>query len=656
MNDSIRLDIRLDPVTDNSENGRKSGCSPHAEVKALSGIPSCSIPMLAVDESGIIREASEAALLMLVKSRGLLLNRPVSEVVLHLDEFALGYIFKAVPLGRTLVLDAFVKPENAPVIPCEISVSYVGRDGAGNRLAFLPLVKASSPEKAQEAVLGRTERLEVAGAVAGQIAHDFNNLLTPLLAYPELIRHEIQLTDTLDDYLSTIENTSAEMQHLTQQLLTLARRGRVNRELFCVNDVLEQVVKILEASPDRGIKIETDLADNLLDILGSPPHMQRVFENLCQNAIEAMGSSGVLRIKTENVYLDMPSGSHMAVSAGEYVKITIHDTGKGIPDDIRDKIFDPFFTTKRSNKRRGSGLGLSIVHGIIRDHHGYVDLDSTPGQGSRFYLYIPVSRQAFVQDVALNLPGGTESLLVVDDDPAQVQMLLGLLGGLGYTVKGAASGREALEILRNQRFDLILLDMVMAAGSDSSALLAAVNKSNPGQRVIPMSASAGDEGAVAMPGLRKPLNPEVVAKAVRAALARPVNVPGRHTPLRILIADDEQMIRRLFGMIIKSEFQDALIDQAFNGKEAVTFFAEKCHDLIIMDLQMPGQDGRESFFEIQQICAANHWVPPPIIFCTGFTPSESLAEIIKDSSIHCLLRKPVKANLLLETVRQRLGR
>ena len=114
------------------------------------------------------------------------------------------------------------------------------------------------------------------------------------------------------------------------------------------------------------------------------------------------------------------------------------------------------------------------------------------------------------------------------------------------------------------------------------------------------------------------------------------------------------MIRKLFGMIITSEFPEALIDQAMDGKEAVEAFAEGCHDLVIMDLQMPGQDGRESFFEIVKVCQKNQWVIPPIIFCTGFTPSESLAEIIKDSSIHCLLRKPVKAESLLEAVRVRL--
>jgi CheY-like chemotaxis protein len=123
---------------------------------------------------------------------------------------------------------------------------------------------------------------------------------------------------------------------------------------------------------------------------------------------------------------------------------------------------------------------------------------------------------------------------------------------------------------------------------------------------------------------------------------------------RILIADDEQMIRKLFGMIITSEFPEALIDQAMDGKEAVEAFAEGCHDLVIMDLQMPDQDGRESFFEILKVCQKNQWAIPPIIFCTGFTPSESLAEIIKDSSIHCLLRKPVKAESLLEAVRIRL--
>jgi two-component system cell cycle sensor histidine kinase/response regulator CckA len=397
--------------------------------------------------------------------------------------------------------------------------------------------------------LARTERLEMAGLVAGQIAHDFNNLLTPLLAYPDLIRNEVKQNAVVEEYLSIIEKTATEMQHLTLKLLTLARRGRVSRAVFGISDVIGEVVQALQASLPQGVTVKCDLAGTPHNIAGSRSQIHAALENLFQNAVDAMGTSGTLTIQAEDVYLDAPFGEYQTVTRGEYVKISVRDTGAGIPEDIRGKIFDPFFTTKRATKRRGSGLGLSIVHGIVNDHQGYVDFESTLGKGSTFFVYLPVAKDFSQERIAPTLPKEPERVPVVAADS---------------------------------------------------------------------------------PPAEKPLAP------------------------RILIADDEQMIRKLFGMILMFEFPEAVIDQVSDGELAVEAFSKSCHDLIIMDLQMPGQDGRESFFEIQKICTSRNWRLPPIVFCTGFTPSESLADIIKDSSVNCLLRKPIKAELLLEAVRKRL--
>jgi len=401
----------------------------------------------------------------------------------------------------------------------------------------------------REALLA--ERLETARQVAGQIAHDFNNLLTPLLAYPELIRHEVKPNALVNDYLAIIEKTAGEMQSLTQKLLVLARRVRVSNEVFCVNKVIDPVLQELQEGLPPGIGIKCDLADDLKNILGSQAQIHIALVNICQNAVEAMGASGLLTIKTENVRLDLPVGGYDAVESGDYVKISLMDTGVGIAGDVRGKIFDPFFTTKRTNKQRGSGLGLSIVQGIIKDFRGYIDFDSAPGSGTTFSLYIPITHVEVKPEPVAPVPKVVEPVLNA---------------------------------------------MVKPSGSNPAS------------------------------------------------------------PPRILIADDEQMIRKLFGMIVKSEFPEASIDQASDGTEAVEMFSKGGHDLVIMDLQMPGQDGRGSFFEIQKICKTNRWSFPPFIFCTGFTPSESLAGIIKDSSVHCLLRKPIKAELLLESIRMRLRR
>jgi signal transduction histidine kinase/CheY-like chemotaxis protein len=629
-------------------------------------------PTLVVDSKGLIRDANDAALLFLDQELSSLKSMMVSEVILRLDEVVIDLIFKAAPLGRTLIMDALCSQCSGILLPCEVIVNYVGQGPEGVWLAYLVLIEAgkrqdtSAVAASTEVKLARAERLEMAGVVAGQIAHDFNNLLTPMLAYPELIRNEVKGNPVVAEYLDIIEKTAGDMSRLTQQLLALARRGRVGTEVFCVNEVIEQVVSALQPIISKGVTIEYDLAENLLEATGSRDQIRRVIDNLCQNALDAMNGSGILNLKSENVYLDMPFGAYNAVKIGEYIKITIADTGPGIPAEIRDKIFDPFFTTKRVSKQRGSGLGLSIVHGIIRDHKGYIDLESVPGQGAKFIVYIPISRAPGETARAGSLPHGTERILVVDDDAPQVQVLIQLLEVLGYKATGVASGEDCLERIRSRgmRFDLIILDMVMDKGMDGLATFMEIRKTVPGQRVILTSGyakSARRIGKAQELGagifLRKPLTIERVAKAIREELDQHPEVPGsesRKRGRRVLIVDDELMIRKLFGMIIQSEFPDAVIDQAANGDEAMVAFKETAPDLIIMDLQMPVRDGRETFSGMEKLCGENGRTVPPVIFCTGFTPSDSMTAIVADSPIHCLLRKPVRAETLLSAVRTRL--
>jgi CheY-like chemotaxis protein len=205
--------------------------------------------------------------------------------------------------------------------------------------------------------------------------------------------------------------------------------------------------------------------------------------------------------------------------------------------------------------------------------------------------------------------------------------------------------------------------MVLDGGMDGLGTYEALKKLIPEQKVILISgfskaarnvAKAQELGAGIY--LRKPLTIERVAKAVREALddASQAISAERRPGKRVLIVDDEQMIRKLFGMIVTSEIPDAVIDQAGNGAEAVKAFEEGHHDLIIMDLQMPVLDGREAFVAINRLCAKKKWAVPPVIFCTGFTPPESLSAIVGVGGIHCLLRKPVKADALLEAVRRRI--
>ncbi len=626
-----------------------------------------------VDREGRILDASDAACTLFGCEKATLTALHVGDVVARLDEAALDLIARSGTGERRVVADVMCHRRDGTTFAAEVTARQieVQHDGGAAITLVVRDVRERRSDESPAGVdvrLARAERLEMAGTLAGQIAHDFNNLLTPLLAYPELIRREIPDNAVVTEYLDIMEKTASDMSRLTQQLLSLSRRGQIGNDVFNINTLVEQVVTLMQSVMPAGIDVEFELADNLLSVKGSKDQLRRVIENLCQNAVDAMAESGRLRFRTSNVYLDAPVGVYGNVTVGEYVRIDVSDSGSGIDPAIRDKIFDPFFTTKRTARQRGSGLGLSIVHGIVRDHGGYVDLESVVGRGTTFSVYLPISRLPVTKTAGDNLPHGTERILVVDDDASQVQVLVSLLDVLGYRTTGARSGEEALRLVRDDKreFDLVILDMVLEGGMDGLDTFIELRKVNARQKVVLISgftraarniARAQQMGAGAY--LRKPLTIERVARVVRSELDTKVAAPGevvasRAGGRRILIVDDELMIRRLFGMIIQSEFNDVVIDQAENGADAIEAFREGRHDVIVMDLQMPVCDGREAFAGILRHCKEKGCPVPPVVFCTGFSPPESLNSIVGDGSVHGLLRKPVKADALLAAMRQRL--
>ena len=628
--------------------------------------------VLVVDRAGRILDASDAACRLFGGEKATLTSLQAGDLIDRLDETALDLIVRSGTGERRVVADVMCHRRDGAAFAGEVAAKQIElqHDGGATITLVVSAVQARRSEESAGADvrLARAERLEMAGTLAGQIAHDFNNLLTPLLAYPELIRREIPDNAVVTEYLDIMEKTASDMSRLTQQLLSLSRRGQIGNDVFNINTLIEQVVTLMQSVMPAGVDVEFELADNLLAVKGSKDQLRRVIENLCQNAVDAMGESGRLRFRTSNVYLDAPVGVYGNVNVGEYVKIDVSDSGSGIDPTIRDKIFDPFFTTKRTARQRGSGLGLSIVHGIVRDHGGYVDLESTVGRGTTFYIYLPISRLPINKTVADTLPHGTERVLIVDDDAPQVQVLVSLLDVLGYKATGAHSGEEAVRLVRDEKreFDLVILDMILEGGMDGLDTFAELRKIRPRLKAVLISgftkaarniARAQQMGAGAY--LRKPLTIDRVARVVRNELDAKVSASGDVSAMgsggrRILIVDDEQMIRRLFGMIIQSEFNDVVIDQSENGADAIKAFREGRHDVIIMDLQMPICDGREAFAGISRYCTEKGWPVPAVVFCTGFSPPESLNSIVGDGSKHGLLRKPVKADALLAAMRQRL--
>jgi PAS domain S-box-containing protein len=376
----------------------------------------------------------------------------------------------------------------------------------------------------------RAQRLETAGRIAGQVAHDFNNLLAPLTAYPDMIREDLPKNHPALAYLSSIEDSAHQIAEINQQLLTLGRRGHYNQEPMNLNEVVGHVLEQME-KPPVSLVINVSTSDELMPMMGGRSQIHRVLMNLVQNAREAMQDVGRLSIRTENFYIDELPTSFAQIPRGEYVKLTISDTGCGISPEILEKVLDPFFTTKQADRKRGSGLGLSVVDAVVNDHHGYIDLSSEVGKGTSVYLYFPITREtADVQPVEA-VTGGDEHVLVVDDDQTQREVCLHILKRLGYHVEVVMSGEKALELLQVKSFDLLILDMIMPAGIDGTETFRRVLDINPRQRALMLSGFAESDRVIeaqhigAGTFLRKPVTRTTLALAVRRELDRIVAIP-----------------------------------------------------------------------------------------------------------------------------------
>ena len=265
--------------------------------------------------------------------------------------------------------------------------------------------------------------------------------------------------------------------------------------------------------------------------------------NVIFNAREAMDEEGTLAVETRNVYLEALPGSGFREMSGEYVRLAVRDDGPGIAPEIRDRIFDAFFTTKGRAKKPGTGLGLSIVQAIVEDHNGHIEIDSEVGEGTSFVVYLPASRDSSDPTPAGQSSEGSETVLVVDDDPFQREVLKGILETLGYHVRLAASGEDAVRMLVEAPADLLILDMIMAPGIDGAETYRRVLKARPEQRAIIVSGYAESDRVMEMQSLgaggflRKPVTFDGLRRAVRRELER--GRPAAGSPEKRQIAPSE---------------------------------------------------------------------------------------------------------------------
>jgi two-component system, cell cycle sensor histidine kinase and response regulator CckA len=407
------------------------------------------------------------------------------------------------------------------------------RDSRGEIMAAIECVRDITERKKLEERLQRSEKMEALGHLAGGVAHDLNNVLGVLVGYSELLAEKMPEESPLRKYALNIQQSGLRGAAIIQDLLTLARRGVIISEVVDLNGIIFDYLRTPEfekmKSYHPGVKVWTELEKGLFKIKGSPVHLSKTLMNLVSNAAEAISGWGEVTIRTENRYVSRPIRGYDNVQEGDYVVLMVSDSGTGIPNRDLRKIFEPFYT-KKVMGRSGTGLGLAVVWGTVKDHRGYIDVQSEEGKGTVITIYFPVTREEptkAAETVSTSIyMGRGESILVVDDVKEQRELAVNMLERLGYRVEAVSQGEEAIEYLKNKKVDLAVLDMIMEPGIDGFETYRRILGINPEQKAIIVSGFS-ETGRVkhalelgAGSFVRKPYILETIGLAVRRELDR----------------------------------------------------------------------------------------------------------------------------------------
>ena len=420
------------------------------------------------------------------------------------------------------------------------------RDSLGKPYRFVgSAMDISAQKQAQadkehlEVQLRQSQKMEAIGTLAGGIAHDFNNILGAILGYGELAQQHSLAGTALRRYVDNVMQAAGRAKTLVDRILGFSRSGLGERVPVNVQSIIEETLELLRPSLPAGIRLVTRLEAGNTAVIGDATHLHQVAMNLCTNAMQAMEHGGVLEVILERVESSerRPHLRGSALPPGPYLRLLVGDTGTGIPPEVCERMFDPFFTTKTVGE--GTGLGLSLVHGIVTDLGGAIDVTTSVGAGTRFEIWLPVSGEIGKPDAEADRepPHGTgETILIVDDESQLVSLTEELLAGLGYEPVGFGSSRAALEAFRAnpQRFDLILTDEAMPdlIGTEFAREIRLVNPSIPiilmsGHGGSPLAMRAGAIGINEV--LRKPLQRRDLAESLARVLQDSHSIPAYQT-------------------------------------------------------------------------------------------------------------------------------
>lgn len=501
--------------------------------------------------------------------------------------------------------------------------------------------------------LHQAQKMETFGRFAGGIAHDFQNFLQVILGFAWLIRSRHRDNHELVSDLQEIVHAAESASGMVRQLLAFSRRQALALQLIELNGMIQSMVRLLQQFVGEAIRIDAHLAPAPLTVKVDPTSFEQMLMNLAGNARDSMAKGGVLTITTARMAIDAAFiDAHSWASTGEYVKLSIQDTGTGMDPNVAARIFEPFFTTKPTG--RGTGLGLAVVYGIVKQHGGFIDIETALGKGTTFHLYIPDQTEATLAPAAAASPARMERMLLVEHDDRLRGFAEEILRESGYQVTSVSEEAKAFELFGHMASDIDVVIWDASLPLSGQEVVKRIRAVRPEAKVL-LVGSFIDERLRALETsvegvrvLQKPYVPAQFLDVLLSLLEQRVTVPPaapakRAQPRRsILVVDDDSSIQ-LFCEWVLRDLYDVTV--AANGRSALDMLAQTPYDLLLTDIMMPEMDG---FALIAAALAARPALKVAVM--TGSLNGEAVRRMLPQP-LHCdVLLKPFTASALKQSV------
>ena len=479
-----------------------------------------------VDTDGRFLDVNDAACKMLGYERGKLLKMKISDIEAIEDE---ADVIRHIEKMRNTGGDRFEtkhKRKDGTIVEVEVTTSFI-KDADNERICVF--ARDITKRKKLEEQLLQAQKMESIGQLAGGVAHDFNNLLTGIIGYGKLLETKVSQDNILNAYVTQILESAGRAANLTHNLLAFSRRQMINPRPLNMNNIITSMKTFLSKIIGEDIEFSIFPADQDLTVMADKHQIEQVLMNLVTNARDAMPDGGSLTIRTEYREVDNEfiKKHGYVISTGAYALISVEDTGRGMDVETKKRLFDPFYTTKEVGK--GTGLGLSMVYGIIKQHNGHIDVQSELGKGTTFNIYLPlttltVEEEKKPKDLPI-LKGGTETILLAEDETYVRDFMKGILTGYGYKVIEAIDGEDAIKVLHTHKdkIQLSLLDVIMPK-KNGEMVYQEIKKVSPHMKVIFISGYATDilyKKGIIEEGINfisKPMSPNEILIKVRDVL------------------------------------------------------------------------------------------------------------------------------------------